>query len=529
MNSPLWPRLARFLVVLAAAFALSPAPSVGAPPASSEAADSTPRANPGRPNIVFLLADDLGWGELGCYGQKKIRTPNLDRLAREGRRFTRHYSGAPVCAPSRCVLLTGLHTGHAEIRGNLQVKGPDGQPAEGQQPIAAGTVTIAQLLHDAGYATAAMGKWGLGPVGSTGAPDRHGFDLFFGYNCQAVAHSYYPPHLWRNSEKVPFNAHPIPGHARQTNGPVRSEDWTGEHYAPDAMLAEAVAFLRRQTREAARPFFLYLPFIEPHVALQPPADLLASYPEEWDDRPYRGQCGYTPHPRPRAAYAALVSSLDRHVGVILRTLDELGLAANTLVVFTSDNGTTHGSPGDPVFGIGGVDAAFFDSTAGLKGRKGSVDEGGLRVPLIVRWPGRVPPNSTGDFPGYFADHLPTLCAAASVPTPPGLDGISLLPSWTDTGTQAPRNPMVWVFPEYGGQVAVRLGDLKVIRRNLTRAPGPDPWEVYDLALDPTETRNLAPERPRIVDQARALLRTAIAPNPNFPLAVPGVNDEASTR
>jgi arylsulfatase A len=476
------------------------------------------------PNIVFLLADDLGWGELGCYGQTKIRTPNLDRLAREGMRFTRHYAGAPVCAPSRCVLLTGRHTGRADIRGNLQVKGPDGKPGEGQQPIAAETVTIAEVLQGAGYATAAMGKWGLGPADSAGAPQRQGFDLFFGYNCQAVAHGYYPSHLWRNDQRVPLNAKPIPGHARQTNGPVRMQEWTGERYAPDAMLAEAIRFLRDREGRGARPFFLYLPFIEPHVALQPPADLVASYPEAWDDRPYRGQCGYTPHPRPRAAYAALITSLDRRVGEVLRTLDESGLAENTLVLFTSDNGTTHGSPGDPVFGVGGVDGAFFDSTAGLRGRKGSVDEGGIRVPLLVRWPGRVKPGSTSDFPGYFADHFPTLCEAAGVPAPGGLDGISLLPTLTGVGSQAPRNPMVWVFPEYGGQVAVRLGDLKVVRRQLARSSGPGPWEVYDLAADPRETRDVAAEHPEAIDRAREVLRTAIAPNRNFPLTVPGVND-----
>ena len=469
------------------------------------------------PNIVFILADDLGWGELGSYGQKKIRTPNLDRLAREGMRFSQHYSGAPVCAPSRCVLLTGRHTGHAEIRGNLQVKGPDGKPGEGQQPISAETLTVAEVLHDAGYATGAMGKWGLGPVDSPGAPHRQGFDLFFGYNCQSVAHSYYPPHLWRNAEKIPLNAKPIPGHARQAEGEVTWDAWTGEHYAPDAMLGEAERFLRERRD---RRFFLYLPFIEPHVALMPPRDLAESYPKEWDDRPYRGQCSYVPNPRPRASYAALITSLDRHVGRILATLDALRLAERTVVIFTSDNGATHESPGDPTFGIGGVDAGFFGSTAGLRGRKGSVHEGGIRVPFLVRWPGRVAPGSVQDAPCWFADHFPALCEIAGVPRPAGLDGRSWVPLLGGKGWEGERPPMVWVFPEYGGQVAVRLGDFKVLRGNLHAKDGPGPWEVYDIERDRNETTDLAKERADLIDRAREVLRREMSPNPNFPVRVP---------
>ncbi len=473
------------------------------------------------PNLVFIVADDLGWAELGSYGQKKIRTPNLDRLAREGMRFTQHYSGAPVCAPSRCVLMTGLHTGHAEIRGNLQVKGPDGKPGEGQQPIAAETRTLAEALHDAGYATGAMGKWGLGPVDGGGAPHRQGFDLFFGYNCQAVAHSYYPSHLWRNRERVPLNARPVPGHARQPEGEVTWSHAAGERYAPDAMVAEAEAFLRDRRD---RRFFLYLPFIEPHVALMPPRDLVESYPEDWDDRPYRGQCGYAPNPRPRASYAALISSLDRHVGRILKTLDELGLAGRTAVFFTSDNGTTHASPGDPAFGIGGVDAGFFESTGGLRGRKGSLHEGGIRVPLIVRWPGRVAAGAVTDYPCWFADHFPTLCDLAGVRVPAGLDGHSLLPLLEGRTMPAERPPMVWAFPEYGGQVAVRLGDFKVLRKDLHKPRAVGPWEVYDIARDRNETRDLAASRTDLVERARTLLREQIAPNANFPVRVPGLTD-----
>ena len=239
-------------------------------------------------NVVFILADDLGWGELGCYGQQKIPTPHLDRLASQGMRFTRHYSGAPVCAPSRCVLLTGRHMGHAEIRGNIQAQKTFPQFTEGQYPLSARALTVAQVFRKAGYATGAIGKWGLGPVGSTGDPNTQGFDLFFGYNCQALAHSYYPTHLWRNAERVPFNDHPVPGHRPQPSGEVRLEAQTAEHYAPTRMVAEAEQFIAEHRKDR---FFLYLAFIEPHVAMHPPKASVDRFPTSWDDEPYRGQNG----------------------------------------------------------------------------------------------------------------------------------------------------------------------------------------------------------------------------------------------
>lgn len=476
-----------------------------------------PAAAAERPNIVFILADDLGWGELGCYGQTKIRTPHLDRLASQGMRFTHAYSGAPVCAPARCTLMTGLHLGHAQVRGNKQVTNANGKPGEGQHPLVAGTVTLPSTLKAAGYVTGAMGKWGLGPVDSTGAPHHMGIDHFFGYNCQSVAHSYYPPHLWRNTEKVPQNSPAIPGGKKQPEGEVRYEDWEGQQYAPDLMLQGAVEFLKDHRDES---FFLYLPFIEPHVAMQPPRRIVETYPPEWDTRPYRGQCGYTPYPRPRAGYAALITSLDEHVGTILRTLDELDVAKNTLVVFTSDNGATHAHAGDADFGIGGADTNFFNSTAGLRDRKGSVHEGGLRVPLIVRWPGRVAAGTQSDMPTYFPDQFPTLCAAVDIETPAGLDGISLLPTLTGTGEQSPRNPLVWVFPEYGGQVAVRMGDMKAVRTNLSRPKQIKPWEVYDLAHDPQEVNDLAAQRPEVIQAAEQILQREMSDNATFPVKLP---------
>lgn len=468
-------------------------------------------------NVVLILADDLGWGELGCYGQEKIRTPNIDRLAAEGSRFTQHYSGAPVCAPSRCVLLTGKHSGHAEIRGNRQAKVSFSQFGEGQHPLSEGAVTVASVFRGAGFATGAMGKWGMGPVGSSGDPGRKGFDLFFGYNCQAVAHSFYPAFLWRNGERVRINEKAVPGSARQPEGEVRMEDWIGGTHASKPILEEALNFIEGHRD---RRFFLYLPFTEPHVAMHPPVASVNAYPEAWDRVPYRGQAGYLPHPRPRAGYAAMISDLDRHVGAVVGKLRELGILDQTLVVFTSDNGTTHRGAVRGV-GVGGVDADFFNSTRGLRGFKGSVYEGGLRVPMIVRYPAEVPAGRVNATPSYFADWFPTLCAAAGVAVPEGMDGENLWPAVRDGGAAGARRPMVWVFPEYGGQMAVRIGNFKVLRQGL-RTQKPGAWEVYDLEADPGEKTNLAAGRRDLVEEAVAVLKREVAANPVFPMDVPGV-------
>ncbi|MEN9777729.1 MAG: hypothetical protein RJB04_1484 [Verrucomicrobiota bacterium] len=475
-------------------------------------------------NVVFILADDLGWGELGCYGQQKIPTPHLDRLASQGMRFTRHYSGAPVCAPSRCVLLTGRHMGHAEIRGNIQAQKSFPQFTEGQYPLSARALTVAQVFRKAGYATGAIGKWGLGPVGSTGDPNTQGFDFFFGYNCQALAHSYYPTHLWRNAERVPFNDHPVPGHRPQPSGEVRMEAQTAEHYAPTRMVAEAEQFIAEHRKDR---FFLYLAFIEPHVAMHPPKASVDRFPTSWDDEPYRGQNSYLPHPRPRAAYAAMISDLDDHVGRVMQALDSAGLTDRTLVVFTSDNGTTHPAGKNPRFGTGGVDSGFFNSTAGLRGYKGSVYEGGLRVPLIVRLPGRIPAGSVNDRPSYFADWFPTLCDAARLKTPRGLDGQSLWPQLMGRKNPGQHRPMVWVFPEYGGQVAVRMNDFKAVRQRL-KTPQPGDWELYDLKSDPNEQNDLAGQRPELIAKAEAILRDQVDENPVFPVPIPGLRPKNPT-
>jgi arylsulfatase A-like enzyme len=470
-------------------------------------------------NVVFILADDLGWGELGSYGQRKIPTPNLDRLAAQGMRFTQHYSGAPVCAPSRCVLMTGKHLGHSEVRGNQQAQVAFPEFTEGQHPLSERAVTFVQVFQKAGYATGAMGKWGLGPVGSTGDPNRKGFDLFFGYNCQAVAHSHYPPHLWRNSEKVSINTRPVPGHAKRPEGDVGLEDWIGETHAPRLMVGEAEKFI---AANATRPFFLYLPFIEPHVAMHPPRESVERFPVEWDREVYRGANGYLPHPRPRAAYAAMIHDLDDHVGRVLAALDRAGVADRTLVIFTSDNGATHEARADPRFHVGGADPKFFNSTAGLRGYKGSVYEGGIRVPMIARLPGRIAAGVVNDTPGYFADWFPTLCEAAGLKEPGGLDGESLWPvlrgGWKRT---VRRKPMLWVFPENEGQVAVRLGRFKLVRQRLkTKSPGA--WEVYDLYKDRAEARDIAASHSGLIRQAEEVLRREVGENRVFPLSLPRV-------
>ncbi|QIF03423.1 arylsulfatase [Roseimicrobium sp. ORNL1] len=469
-------------------------------------------------NVVFIIADDLGWGELGCYGQEKIPTPNLDKLAKQGSRFTEHYSGAPVCAPSRCVLMTGKHLGHAEIRGNMQAKKLLPQYEEGQYPISEKARTIAQVFREAGYATGAMGKWGLGPVGSTGDPNTKGFDLFFGYNCQSVAHSYYPDHLWRNAEKVIINQKPIPGHAKQPEGEVKLEEWIGETYAPKLMIAEAEKFI---ADSAKKPFFLYLAFIEPHVSMHPPKESVEKFPKEWDQEPYRGENGYVPHPRPHAGYAAMISDLDSYVGRVMDSLDKAGVAEHTLIVFTSDNGTTHGRSADSKFHVGGADAKFFNSTADLRGFKGSVYEGGIRVPMIARLPGKIPAGVVNDSPGYFADWFPTLCDAVGLTKPEGLDGESLWPAIIGGKTVAHTKPMVWVFPEYMGQIAVRIGDKKAVRQGLkTKKPGG--WEVYDIAADRSEKNDIAVSSAEVIQQAEEVLKKEVSGNAIFPMEVPAV-------
>jgi arylsulfatase len=436
------------------------------------------------PNIVFILADDLGYAELGCYGQRKIRTPHIDRLAAEGMRFTQHYTSAPVCAPARCSLLTGQHAGHAWVRDNTEVRPaeyPFGDTFGGQLPLPAGTATIASLLQQAGYVTGAFGKWGLGAVGTTGDPLHQGFTRFFGYNCQRHAHNLYPRYLVDDHQQ------------RWFEGNTRGR--TGRHYAPQLIADQMLDFIRQHRQQ---PFFVYYATVLPHLPLQVPDEDLAAYCGGWPETPYTGDA-YLPHPTPRAAYAAMISYFDKQVGRLLDLLDELQLDQQTVVFLTSDNGTTHLQEQ--------VDAAFFESVGPLRGRTGSVYEGGLRVPLLVRWPGRVPPHATSELLSAHYDALATILDVADQPPPVATDGLSYLPTLLGQAQLRQHPYLIWDFAGYGGQLAARLGRWKGVQRDVRRDPQA-PWELYDLAADVGETTNVANQYPDVLAQIQAIVRDA---------------------
>lgn len=466
------------------------------------ARDTLPR----RPSVVYILADDLGYGELGCYGSTRIRTPNLDRVAREGMRFTQHAAGSPVCAPSRCVLLTGQHTGHSIVRDNWENGGWGEDAPEGQYPLPDESVTIAELLRDAGYACGAFGKWGNGGPESSGHPLNQGFERFLGYLCQRKAHNYYPTHLWSDRERLPLAGNDFfPSHQR-LDAPLAREEAYYERfaratYAGDVLIEGALEFLRAHADE---PFFLYYASPIPHAALQVPRREVEAYRGAFEETPYLGQKGYLPHPTPRAAYAAMVSRLDREVGRLLDELDALGLAEDTVVMFSSDNGPTFN---------GGTDSTFFESTAGLRGLKCSVYEGGLRVPFLVRWPGHVAPGATSALVSGFQDVLPTLaelCGADASGLE--LDGLSLAPTLLGSGVQEQH---AHLYFEYAGQQALRAGRWKAVRRGLRR--GDLTLELYDLELDPRESTDVATDHPEVVQRLAELLASEHEPSQVFPL------------
>ncbi|NWG13843.1 MAG: arylsulfatase [Acidobacteria bacterium] len=463
-----------------------------------------------QPNIIFLLADDLGYAELGCYGQTKIRTPNIDRLAAEGMRFTQHYSGNAVCAPSRCVLMTGMHPGHAFVRNNREVK------PEGQWPIPSDTVTLAKLLKSRGYTTGAFGKWGLGGPGSTGDPLKQGIDRFYGYNCQRVAHNYYPTHLWDDARRVKLNNPEFSAHQKlpenaDPKDPRSYVAYSGADYAPDLITEQALRFIR-DNRD--RPFFLYYPTTVPHLALQVPEESLREYLGKWDDPPYTGDRNYLPQFAPRAAYAAMVTRMDREVGRIAALVKELGLEESTIFIFTSDNGPTYNR-------TGGSDSEFFRSAGIFRGLKGSLYEGGHRVPCIVRWAGRIAAGSTADRVTGFEDWLPTLLELAGTveAIPAGIDGISFAATLLGKN-QEPRPFLYREFPAYGGQQCVRIGDWKGIRQNLQpsdKNTKPNMHiELYNLREDPSETRDLSEKHPDIVARIAKIMREQHTPSKDFP-------------
>jgi len=467
-----------------------------------------------RPNIVFILADDLGYGDIGAFGQTKIRTPHLDRMAAEGMRFTQHYSGNAVCAPSRCVLLTGRHPGHAWIRDNREVQ-PEGQP-----PLPANTVTIAKLLQQQGYVTAAMGKWGLGFPGSEGDPLKQGFNRFFGYNCQRHAHNYYPTSLWDNDRRLVLNNPPFAAHQRfPTNAnPADAKEYAryvAKDFAPDLIAQQAFEFIRTNR---AQPFFLYFAATIPHLALQVPEDSLAEYRGKFDDAPYTGTNGYLPHFTPRAAYAAMITRMDRDIGRIMSLVRELGLDEKTIFVFTSDNGPLYNR-------LGGTDTEFFNSASGLRGRKGALYEGGIRVPLIVRWKGRIAANSVSERVTGFEDWLPTLMEllGETKTVPRDVDGLSFAPTLLGR-RQEPRAFLYREFPAYNGWQSVRIGDWKGVRHPINprgrNAPQPKlAIELYDLKSDPNETTDVAARHPEIVARMEKVMAEQHTASELFPFPV----------
>jgi arylsulfatase A-like enzyme len=397
-----------------------------------------------KPNVIFILADDLGYGDLGCFGQKLIQTPNIDKIAAEGMRFTQAYAGATVCAPSRCSLMTGMHNGHAAIRGNQEVK------PEGQLPMPADTVTVAHMMKQAGYKTGLIGKWGLGHPGSVSTPDKMGFDYFFGYNCQREAHEYYPQHLWRNTERVMLN---------------------GEKYSHDLMAEDALKFVRDNK---GGPFFLDLSFTIPHQKLQVP-DIAPYKDRDWPDN--------------LKTLAAMVTRMDTDVGRLMALLKELKIDDNTLVFFASDNGAAYRD-------------ALFDHSGPLRGHKRDMYEGGIRTPGIARWPGHIKPGVVSDQVWCFYDVFPTLADLVDAPAPTGLDGISFLPAMLE-GKNVEHPPLYWEFHEGGFFQAARMGNWKAVKNGKD-----GPIELYDLAKDIAEEHDVASTHPEVVAKFAEFLKAA---------------------
>ena len=456
--------------------------------------------NARNPNIIFILADDLGYGDLSCLGQKKFQTPNIDALAKEGMIFTQCYSGSTVCAPSRCSLLTGLHTGHAFVRGNAEVE------PEGQTPMPSNTRTVAHLLKEKGYATGVFGKWGLGAPYSDSEPLRMGFDRFYGYNCQRLAHHYYPYFLWSdNRREMLWN-----------NFGLERGD-----YAPDLIQEQTLKFIEQNSD---RPFFCYYAIIQPHAEMFAPEKYMKKYRGRFGpEKPYKGtdkgasfrQGPYGSEAEPRAAFAAMVNVMDDDVGEIVAKLKELKIDQDTIIIFTSDNGP-HTE--------GGHDPVYFNSNGSQRGFKRDLYEGGIHVPMIARWPGRIRPGTTTDHLTAFWDFLPTFAEIAGATKPEKIDGISILPTLLNYAGQLQHDYLYWEFHERGGRVAIRQGKWKGVRYNAAKNPD-SVLELYDLSADPQESKNVAAQHPEIVQKLDMLIREARTPShsPKFNFPIPQKN------
>ncbi len=452
-----------------------------------------------KPNIIYILADDLGYGDIGAYGQTRIETPNLDKLAKDGMRFTNHYSGSTVCAPSRSVLMTGLHTGHTLIRGNRESK-----LGEGQAPLPDDAYTMAEMLKSAGYTTGAFGKWGLGMVGTTGDPNAQGFDLFYGYNCQREAHRYYPKHLYHNSEKII----------------LEGNDFTNQEiYAPDQIHEEALKFIRSNKDKS---FFAFVPIVQPHAEILAPKDsLLAKYLGKFEETPFLNpKAGsdygdkdfsvreYTSQNHPKAHFAAMVSRVDMYVGQIRNLVEELGISENTLILFSSDNGPHQ---------EGGADPDFFKSSGDFSGYKRDFYDGGIRVPLIAYWKGKILAGSESDLISAFYDMAPTFTELADMQVPDDLDGISMVPTLlNESAKQEKHEFLYWEFSERGHKQAVRMGKWKGIRLNLLENPDA-PIALFDLSQDVKEQHDVASKNHEIVQKIAKIMESEHVVSPLFPL------------
>jgi len=430
-----------------------------------------------KPNIIYIMADDLGYGDLSCLGQEKFVTPNIDRLAKEGMTMTNHYSGSTVCAPSRCVLMTGQHTGHCYIRGNKE------QRPVGQHPLAAGEVTVAELLKKDGYATGCFGKWGLGPPKTEGDPIKQGFDRFFGYNCQRNAHTFYPKYLFDQDEKLPLD---------------------GKTYSHTLIMEEALKWVK-ENKDG--PFFCYLPVTIPHAAMHVPEKYAAPFRKKFPE--FEDKIGRYSGPtvkNPIACFAGMVTLLDEDIGRLMALLKELKIDDNTLVLFTSDNGP-HSE--------GGHNPKFFNSNGPFRGIKRDLYEGGIHVPFLARWPGKIAPNSKSDLHACFYDFLPTACEVAGIKVPSGIDGISYLPALLGKEKEQKKHEyLYWEFYEGGGKSAIRKGNWKAVRVGLKKNPDA-PVQLFDLSKDIEETKDLAKDNPEIVEEMLKIFKKEHTPSEIF--------------
>lgn len=449
-----------------------------------------------KPNVVFILADDLGYGDLSCYGQEKFETPNIDKLAQNGMRFTQCYSGTTVSAPSRSCLITGTHSGHTAIRGNLELE------PEGQYPLPAGSRTIFHDFQRAGYKTAAFGKWGLGFIGSVGDPNKQGIDQFYGYNCQLLAHSYYPDHLWDNDKRVELTDN------------VESVPYGQGTYSQDLIHSKALEFLDKTEKD--EPFFMFYPTIIPHAELIVPEDsIIKKFRGKYPEKPYHGtdsgpafrKGGYCSQVYPRATFAAMIYRLDVYVGQIVQKLKDMGVYDNTIIIFASDNGPHM---------EGGADPDFFNSNGIWRGYKRDLYEGGIRVPMIISWPGHVEPGSETNFMCSFWDLMPTFREIVNPKTSMDkMDGISILPLLENRKGQKEHDYLYFEFMEMNGRQAVRKGPWKLVHMNIR---GKNPyWELYNLAADPSEKYNVLAQHPDKVNELKAIMQEAHVDDPNWPL------------